>query len=382
MSRKRICFVTGSRAEFGLMQSVLSAIRAHRRSCQLQIVATGMHLDPSRGNTVQTIENLDAVVPWPPDLPRAQATGRAMADLARVFDELKTDIVLVVGDRVEAFAAAAAGAISGRLVAHVHGGDRALGQLDDSLRHAITKLSHVHFPATAASARRLKRIGEDPYHIHRVGSPAIDDITHLAARPGVLAKMFPGLHPRRYALTVFHPTDPDEKLEEHRAALIPPAILAAGVPQIVLLDPNNDPGADGIRRAWKAAAEALPSAGSDRVILRTHVPRDIFLALLRDAAMLVGNSSSGIIEAASFRTPVVDIGPRQLGRQRSADVRNVPCYAGNIRAAVAQVWDRGRAPRGTCPNPYAHDGHAGRKIAAILAQLTVTRQCLAKLISY
>ena len=160
---KSVCFVTGTRAEFGLMRSTLLAIRAHPR-LRLQIVATGMHLDRSRGYSLDSIRTegwtVDRVVPWKPAGSRtptgtAKNTGVAVAALAGAFEELQSDVVLFVGDRVEAFAAAAAGHLGGRAVAHVHGGDRAAGQADDSLRHAITKLAHVHFPATAGSERRV-----------------------------------------------------------------------------------------------------------------------------------------------------------------------------------------------------------------------------------
>jgi GDP/UDP-N,N'-diacetylbacillosamine 2-epimerase (hydrolysing) len=374
MKRKRVCFVTGTRAEFGLMRSVLAAIDAHR-GLTLQVVATGMHLDRSRGHTVKDIPRLNAVVPWAAG-DRAIATGTVIADLAKVFRRLKTDIVLVVGDRVEAFAAAAAGAISGRVVAHVHGGDRALGQLDDSLRHAISKLSHIHFPATVDSARRLQKLGEDRFRIHRVGSPGIDGITRQAASFKSVASLFPGLRPRAFALVALHPVDADDQLEAQRARQLLTATAAAGIASIVVIDPNNDPGAEGIRQTWRQAEK------QGRIMRRSNVPRDIFLGLLRDAAVLVGNSSSGIIEAASFGTPVVDVGPRQLGRQRGKGVRNVRYGITLVRRAVAHFWDGGRAPRGKYANPYAHDGYAGLRIARILGGLSDPSKLLAKLITY
>src|SRR5207237_5958119 len=157
------------------------AIQAHA-GLSLQLICTGMHLDPRHGRSIDAVRaegwTVDAEVPWGEEgdvrgpAENAAATGRAMAALARVYEEVGTDVVLVVGDRVEAFAAAAAAHISGRVVAHVHGGDRALGQVDDSLRHAISKLAHLHFPATRRSARRIAQLGEQTWPIHQVGSPA------------------------------------------------------------------------------------------------------------------------------------------------------------------------------------------------------------------
>ena len=194
---RRICFVTGTRAEFGLMSSTLRAIQAID-AVQLQLVVTGMHLHPKHGQSIRQIENegwkIDAVVPWEavantPALVAAE-TGRAMAGLAEVLDRLNSEIVLVVGDRAEAFAAASAGHIGGRIVAHVHGGDRALGQVDDSLRHAITKLAHLHFPATAQSAERIRKLGEDRWRVHRVGSPGIDGIIRSATPRAQIFKRY------------------------------------------------------------------------------------------------------------------------------------------------------------------------------------------------
>src|SRR5947207_67797 len=228
--RRRICFVTGTRAEFGLMRAVLEAIRQHP-ALRLQLVCTGMHLDPAHGRSIDTVRaqgwDVDAIVPWgnghsaagSPNR-NASDTGIAMSALAATFQELDSDVVLVVGDRVEAFAAAAAAHVSHRIVAHVHGGDRALGQVDDSLRHAITKLAHLHFPATKQSAERLRRLGEHPRHIRLVGSPGIDGIRAAAASRAEMAGAFPELVPGGYALVVLHPTGPDAEQEYERAGLV------------------------------------------------------------------------------------------------------------------------------------------------------------------
>src|SRR4051812_49055680 len=209
--RTRVCFVTGTRAEFGLMRSVLDAVRAHPR-LKLQLIVTGMHLHARHGRSIDDIRNdgwkIDATIPWRAGFSasaQAKATGVAMAALAAAFERLKSDIVLVTGDRIEAFAAAAAGHLSHRVVAHVHGGDRAPGQVDDSLRHAITKLAHVHFPATRASEDRIIRLGEDSWRILRVGSPGIDGIADAAAARKDVATAFPKLEKGKFALVVLHP---------------------------------------------------------------------------------------------------------------------------------------------------------------------------------
>src|SRR5258708_4266081 len=293
---KNIGVVTGTRAEFGLMKSVLRAIESDSR-LQLQLIATGMHLDPAHGDGVETIQSagwkIDHIVPWEAGSGRdrpttARNTGRAIASMVDTLSELKTDVVLVVGDRVEAFAAAAAAHLSGIVVAHVHGGDRAAGQVDDSLRHAIAKLAHVHFPATQKSADRLHKLGEDSWRIHRVGSPGIDGIADEAASPAEILKFVGSVTKRRYALLVLHPVDADEAIERRRAATLLRAASSIPHEQIVVVYPNNDPGAGGIIQLWDSLRDP-------RYVPRRDLPRSIYLGLLRDAAVLVGNSSSGII---------------------------------------------------------------------------------------
>jgi len=365
MPRKSICFVTGTRAEFGLMRSALESIRREPR-LKLQVVGTGMHLSARHGRTIQTFAP-DRVAPWRGDT-LASATGNAVAALARIFADLRPDVVLIVGDRVEALAAAVAAHLSGIPIAHVHGGDRALGQVDDSLRHAISKLAHIHFPATAESARRLRMMGEDAWRIHRVGSPGLDDIHRIAAAPANLIKY-------RFALLLLHPVDADESLEFRRARMILDSLTRCGIDCIVIIYPNNDPGHGGIIRCWRKHARG------ERCIVHRNVERREFLGLLRDAAMLVGNSSAGIIEAASFATPVVDIGPRQMGRQRNRNVVNVPYQPARIEAAIRRIWRGGRPIRRPSSNIYG-GGDAGRRIAGILARLRVDDRLLRKIIAY
>ena len=330
-----------------------------------------MHLDRKHGKTIDRIRGekwpIDAIIPWS-DSNRAIATGKAITGLAGAFAKLKSEIILIVGDRVEAFAAASAAHLSDIPVAHVHGGDRALGQMDDSLRHAISKLAHIHFPATKQSAQRLAKMGEDPWRIHRVGSPGIDGILETAAT-------FKGVRKHQFALVVLHPVIADDSQEFRHAAMIAQSLRHSKIPQVVIVFPNNDPGSNGIIRCWKQLA------ADPQFIVRQNVSRPEFLGLLRDAAMLIGNSSSGIIEASSFHTPVIDIGPRQFGRERSNDVRSVPYRASAITQAISHIWNKGSPRRGTSQNPY-QGNRAGRQIANILAKTPINPRLLRKIISF
>jgi UDP-N-acetylglucosamine 2-epimerase (non-hydrolysing)/GDP/UDP-N,N'-diacetylbacillosamine 2-epimerase (hydrolysing) len=364
------------------MRRVLEAIRSHPR-LQLQLVVTGMHLHTEHGKSIDEIQRqgwkIDAVVPWKAAssdaTELASQTGLAMSRLAQVYDKLRSDIVLVTGDRVEVFAAASAAHLGQRIVAHVHGGDRAAGQVDDALRHAVSKLAHIHFPATAQSAKRLRKLGEDSWRIHQAGSPGIDGITQDAISSRGLYKEFPLLRRHRFALLVLHPVDASVRTESARAEMILSSLQASGIEHIIAIYPNNDPGAQGIIRCWEKNHRSI-------TYLLKDTPRSTFLALLRDSAMLVGNSSSGIIEAASFGTPVVDIGPRQAGRERSHNVRNVPYSEASIRAAIRKIWNSGAPIRWRGRNVYGGND-AVRRICSVLASVDLNDPRLRrKLIAY
>ena len=365
LQRRRIAYVTGTRAEFGLMQTALAAIRSHA-DLQLQLVVTGMHLSRAHGRTIDGIRKagwaVDATVPWPGD--GASVVGRAISGFAGVFEKLDPDVVLVCGDRVEPFAAATAAHLGGRIVAHVHGGDRAQGQVDDTLRHVMTKLSHLHFPATAQSAARIFALGEDRFRIRRAGTPGLDGIAQY--RVGSAA--------RQNVVVVLHPDTIDESEQCRRASMILPALGAAGIERGVIIAPNNDPGWRGIAAAWAAISDPQWPVHAD-------LPRESFLRHLANAALLIGNSSSGIIEAASLGTPVINLGDRQKGRERSANVIDVPWNAAAIRRTIATIWSGGRPRPFTGRNVYG-GGDAGPKIAAVLADVAVDDRLRTKLIRY
>ncbi len=381
-SRRKICFVTGTRAEFGLMRSTLRAIESHP-NLQLQLVVTGMHLDRKHGRSVDAIRRegwtVDATVPWPstsndPDS-TAASMGSATAGLTRTFVKLQPDVVLLCGDRVEAFAAAAAGHVGQRVVAHVHGGDKAQGQLDDALRHAITKLAHIHFAATRQSGARIRKLGEDASRIHVVGAPGLDGILEDPLTVMELRGLVPDVRKHFFALVVLHPDEPSETLAFDRASMLLRAVQKIPYERIVIVASNNDPGAAGIFRAWSAAA------GQPIVSVHRDLPRRAFLALLREAAVLIGNSSAGIIEAASFGTPVVNVGPRQLGRERSGNVTDVPYSEAAVRKALAKCWNRGKPVRFPGRNVYGSRG-AGLRIASILGRTALGDRMRRKLIMY
>lgn len=361
-SRRRIAVITGSRADFGLLQPVMRAVQTHPK-LELAIIAAGAHLiQPA--NTYRDVKLFAAELQTPiadavpmqtagktGRLEDAEALGAGVSRFARAFGRLRPDWVVVLGDRIEAFAAASAASVGGIALAHIHGGDRAEGVADEAMRHAITKLAHLHLAATAQSAERIKRMGERPEHIHTVGSPALDG---LDAVPPLADEAFAGLGSPD---TVFlmHPVGRTDEAEEHVAAT---ALGALAGRRVIALEPNADPGRTGIARA--IATSAVRSF--------SHIPRERFVGLLKRLAasrgVLVGNSSAALIEAAALGVRAVDIGPRQAGRERFA---NVVTAADESGPAVARALAAALALDPSPVGPGLGDGRAGPRIAALLA---------------
>jgi UDP-hydrolysing UDP-N-acetyl-D-glucosamine 2-epimerase len=364
-TRRHITFVSGTRADLNLLLDTLWAIRSHPR-LRLSVVATGMHLSTlsAHGGRLSAFRAAgfapDRIVPWPKHrdlLHLAEVTQNAGAALARTYRKLGTDAVLVLGDRVEAFAAASAAHLARLPVAHIHGGDRAEGQLDDSLRHAITQLSHLHLAACSDSAQRLLRLGQDPATVHIVGSPGVERITRLATSKAQIATDFPAIS--RSALVLLHPVTPDDAAESRSATRLLKALAESGITHAILLPPNNDPGCSGILRVWQQSRRVVPNTR-----LLTDLPRPVFLGLLRDCLLLAGNSSAGIIEAGSFGTPVLDVGSRQAGRMAPGCVLHSPDSSGSLRVSIRRLLAKGRTQGSD--NPYYRPG-TSRRIANLLA---------------
>ncbi len=379
--KRTIAVVTGARAEFGLLAPIVAAL-ARRPGVDAGFVVTGVHLAGRYGRTKNDVVRAGfpvwATVPMYTTLGGSfaqlpGAVARAVRGLDRVFAARRPDIVLVLGDRPEAFAAAAA-AYFGRIpVAHVHGGERSDFHLDDATRHAITRLAHLHFPATVESATRLRRMGEEAWRIHRCGAPGLDALRALPRLERDVVARGHGLDPARpFVVFLFHP----ETAAWRRAGLHARTILAQlerARAQVLALYPNGDPGSAAIIDAIEARA--------GRLAVARHLPRGRFSAALAAADALVGNSSCGLIEGSYLGTPVLNIGARNLGREHGANVIFVPATAAAIARGLARVLSprfHRRAREAPCP---WGDGRAGEKIARVLATVPLGPRLLAKRLS-
>jgi GDP/UDP-N,N'-diacetylbacillosamine 2-epimerase (hydrolysing) len=378
MNRRKVCYITGARADFGLMQSTLLRIQ-RSEMLELSVLVTGMHLLQEYGLTVSQIEAAGlpiaarvAVEDGPPTgALMAKNVGRMLIGFVEALEAIQPDIVLVLGDRGEMLAGALAAIHLNMAIVHIHGGERS-GTVDELVRHAISKLAHFHFVATDESKTRLIRMGEVADHISVVGAPGLDDLKDsvLMDRQTLCADV--GLDPARpVALLVYHPVLQEADRSGEYTALIVDAVLAKGF-QIVALKPNSDAGSAGVR----AVLEARASAGD--IHLATHLPRPEFMSWLAASDLLVGNSSSGIIEAASFGTPVVNIGSRQNLRQRNSNVIDSPVDRTCLDEALGRAVESSRFDR---YNIYG-DGRAGERIAELLANIDLSGSSVAKTNAY
>ncbi len=380
---KKIAVITGTRAEYGILYPLLKAIHA-KSGLELLLVVTGMHLSHEFGYTAEEIERdgfrIDSRIEMllSSDTPEAMAKsiGLGIMGMSQAFGQLKPDVVVVLGDRVEPLAATIAGAYMNIPIAHIHGGEFC-GNIDDSSRHAITKFAHIHFPATGKSAETIIRMGEEKWRVHVVGAPGLDVVLNENLLPvETLAKKLDFDFSRPLILVVQHPVTSqiDEAAQQMRQTL--EAVVELGHSAVIIY-PNADAGG---RRMIDVIREY-----EKYPFVRTFksLPRKEYLSLLKAASVIVGNSSSGIIEAPSFGMPAVNIGIRQAGRERGRNVLD----AGHDKEAITEAIKKALtdkkflAEAAKRQNPYG-DGKASQRIVKILSKLEITPQLLQKKSSY
>ena len=393
MQRKRtIAVFTGNRAEYGLQYPILRAI-AVSPSLEYRLIVSGAHLDKDFGRTLAEIEadgfqvHAEAKIQMEADTlyATAQAIGTCVLSVSKILGDMKPDILVVYADRFEGFGAVIAGTQTNVPTAHVEGGDLTEGgALDDSVRHAMTKLSHLHFTTNEQATNRILAMGEEPWRVHTVGFPAIDLIQDgIFATPRELAARY-GLDPQRpVVLFTQHSvtTEFDASTEYVRPALRALRRVAAEGVQVVVTYPNNDAGGRAIiAELVRLADERLPNIQVHRSLGRYNYHG--VLALAKDPrakVACVGNSSSGIKETPAFGCPTVNIGSRQDGRLRGANVMDTNYGEDAIYAAIRRCLDDAewrQACRST-PNPYGV-GDAGKKIANVLENVELDQRLIRK----
>ena len=373
---RKVCVVVGSRANYGSIKSVMRAIKAHP-ALQLQIIVGASALLDRFGSVVDVIERdgfvpdarVNMIVEGETPVTMAKSTGLGLLELPTLFELLKPDVVVTVGDRFETMATAVAGAYMNIPLAHTMGGE-VTGTIDESIRHAITKLAHVHFPANRDAADRIIRLGEDPGTVHIVGCPRIDLVSEVlsngngALDADWLDREGVGGHistEQPFLLVSQHPVTTEYGQAEQQINETLMALEELKIPTVMLW-PNVDAGSEDVSRGMRKFRERYHP---EYIRFYKNFPVETFLRLMRNAACLVGNSSAFIREGAFIGTPAVNIGSRQDGRERGPNVVDVDYNRSSIALAVRAQLKHG-------PYEPAHlygDGNAGARIADLLAQV-------------
>ena len=336
-----LCVVTGSRAEYGILSNLMRRLR-DSQDVNLQIIATNMHLEPKYGMTVNEIINDGFTIDYrvemmvPGDSPESvvKSMGRELTGLADAFAELKPDMLLILGDRYEMLMAASAALIFGIPIAHLHGGEMTEGAIDDSIRHAITKLSTLHFTATEEYRQRVIQMGEDPQRVFNAGSLAVDGITRFSALPltdleaSIQAKLGEG-----FLLVTFHPVTRQPGEERAQTEALLRSLDRFPTKKILFTMPNSDSGGECVA----SMIEKWVAQNSDRSVLVKSLGRVRYYSALKYCGAVVGNSSSGLIEAPSFGVPTVNIGDRQKGRSKGNTVIDCDPEEESIVKAISKV---------------------------------------------
>lgn len=369
--RRRVCVVTGTRADYGLAFWLMKDLQAHPEF-ELQVVASAMHLSPQFGETIRFIRedgfSVDAEVPCLDDddsrLGMGRAFVRATEGFLGAFTRLSPDLVVIIGDRFEAMSAASAATFLHVPIAHIHGGEVTLGAIDDVFRHVVTKMSHLHFPAAEEYAARIVQMGEAPGRVHVVGAVGLDNFVKLDQPSRAELMHDVGLADGApYALFTYHPAtmEDDTRFEGLEAVL--EALEAFPDTCVLMTKANSDPGG----RRINARLEAFAAAHPERVRLVAALGQRRYLAAMRHAQFVIGNSSSGIIEAPAVDVPTVNVGRRQEGRLIAQSIVQADENKDSIAAAIAMALaPQFRLAIKASTPPYGRPDDASGKIMKVL----------------
>lgn len=383
MAEKQICIMTGTRAEYGYLKIIIEKI-INSKKLSLSLIVTGMHLLKEYGHTIDLIQKdnipITKIIPMYDENDSSnsalgKAVGSSIIKFTESLIELKPDVLLVLGDRYEPLVAAIAASTLKIPIAHIHGGDVS-GTIDESLRYAITKLSHIHFPASSKSAKRIELMGEEKWRIHMVGSTTIDNILHeKLLNKQEICKEFELNESEKIALCVQHPNVYESEIAGEQMKITLQVLRDLNL-QVIIIYPNNDIGSELIIEEIKKY-KAHP-----KFKIFKNIQRKIYLSLLKNVDFLIGNSSSGLIESPIFKLPVVNIGDRNKGRETADNVIDVIHDYDEIKNAIKKALSKDF--RDLCKivkNPYG-DGKASERIVRILEDLKIEKKLLIKKLTY
>ena len=369
--RRKICVVTGTRAEYGLLRLLMQAVQ-QAPGLALQVLVTGAHLSPEFGLTYREIEadgfHIDAKVEMLVSADTASGTAKSMGlgliGLGDAFDRLRPDLIVLLGDRFEVLAAASAALVAGIPVAHLHGGETTEGAFDEAIRHAVTKMSHLHFVAADEYRQRVIQLGEQPERVFLVGGLGIDAIQRIALldRAALEAALGVALGARNLLVT-FHPVTLEAQSSEQQMAELLAALQTLRDTRLIFTMPNADTGGRLLGKMVEDFVTTHPQACN-----YTSLGQQRYLSCLKLVDGVVGNSSSGLAEAPSLGVGTVNIGERQRGRLKASSVIDCAPQCDAILAAIRRLYTP--AFRQTLPatvNPYGQGG-ASEKIVKVLQE--------------
>jgi UDP-hydrolysing UDP-N-acetyl-D-glucosamine 2-epimerase len=377
--KRKIAVVSTSRADYGHLYWPLRDLSA-RNDVDLQLVVLGAHLSPEFGQTVKEIERdgfpiaarIECLLSSDTDVGMAKTIGMATLSLSDLFGHMRPDILLLIADRYEMLAPASVALALRIPIAHIEGGEISEGAIDDAVRNALTKMSHIHFTSTVAARQRVIALGEEEWRVHRAGAPSLDHLRRhtLLTRDELEARLQLKLQ-QLAILVAYHPVTLARDTTHEADALF--AALALLPDQILFCFPNADAGS---RELIERTKSFLANRGQCRLFINLDVVT--YLSLLRQVTLLLGNSSSGIMESASFAIPTVNVGLRQQGRQRPRNVLDATAEVSAILEAIATAKDPSflRSLEGMT-NPYG-EGRASGKIVQVLTEVPLSQELLLK----
>lgn len=369
---KRIAIITSTRAEYGLLRPLINEI-ARENTISADLLVSGTHLLKKYGDTIDQIKRDGFPIAYEipifdenfisDEVHVAEAISKATLLCGEIFAKENYDAMVVLGDRYELLGFCAAAVVCRLPIIHIHGGEITEGAIDDKIRHAITKLASLHFPSVSEYANRIIQMGEDPQMVYAVGALGIDNIMQLNLMDKEALKKELNIHTLLpIAAVTYHPVTsekPEEGQKEVRCVL--DALLEAGLYSVITM-PNSDVGGDIIYEEMQHYEEMYP----DRMVIKKSLGQLRYLSLLKNADIMVGNSSSGILESASFRLPTVDIGARQKGRMTPENVIHCECQKDEIKKAIQRGMSiEFKDKLINYESPYG-DGHAAERMVEII----------------
>jgi GDP/UDP-N,N'-diacetylbacillosamine 2-epimerase (hydrolysing) len=369
MSKRKICIVTGSRAEYGLLYWLIKEVKA-TKDLELQLIVTGMHLSSEFGLTYKEIEKefkidkkIDLFLSSDTSLGIARSMGVAQTSFSKAYNELKPDIIVVLGDRYEIFSAVSSAMISKIPIAHLHGGEATEGLIDEAIRHCITKMSHLHFTSTEKYSKRVIQLGEKPSKVFNVGGAGIENIKRLKLLSKVeLEKLINFKLNIKNILVTFHPVTLEKKTSKKQFQELLDTIDKLENTNIIFTKTNSD--VDG--KIINQMIDQYVKKNPDKSMCAASLGQLNYLSVMKYVDFMIGNSSSGLLEAPSFKIGTINIGDRQNGRIKSESVVDCLPYKKSIKKAIKIIYsDKFQKLLKNVKNPY-DNGCASKKIVKVL----------------